>query len=83
MAKESNKKRIHREVIVTIDAVYGERPGKVDVKILEDGKEVECLSRASTQYTGLALMEAAARLFIKVQNSFFGEGCNGFTKKEQ
>lgn len=73
MEKKSNKKHIHREVIVTIDAIYGEPPGKVDIKILEDGKEVNSLSRASTQYTGLALMEAAARLFIKVQNSFFEE----------
>lgn len=75
MAKKSNKKRIHREVIVTIDGVYGERPAKVDVKILEDGQEVESLSRASTQFTGLALMEAAARLLIKVHNSFFDEVC--------
>lgn len=61
-------KRIHREVIVTIDGTFGETGVHPAIKIIEDGVAVEKLSLASLQYTGLCLLNAGYSMLSPVNN---------------
>ena len=61
-------KRIHREVIVTIDGTFGEKGVHPTIKVIDDGVEVDKLSLASLQFTGLCLMDAAYSMLASVND---------------